>query len=75
MQVDTSGNLTNTGAACGSGSGGSGTVNSGTSGQIAYYNANGTVVSGTTTLSASVNGVFNVTAYGAVGNCSPVRCT
>jgi hypothetical protein len=33
--------------------GGSGTVNSGTAGQIAYYAANGTAVSGATTLPAS----------------------
>src|SRR5208282_5418708 len=37
LQVDTSGYLTNTGAACGSGSGSGGTVNSGSTGQIAYY--------------------------------------
>jgi hypothetical protein len=47
LQVDNSGYLTNTGSACGSSSGGgSGTVNSGTSGQIAYYTANGTTVGG-----------------------------
>ena len=47
LQVDSSGYVTNTGAACGTGSGGSGsgTVNSGNTGQIAYYAANGTTLS------------------------------
>lgn len=40
--------LGDAGAACGSG--GSGTVNSGTSGQIAYYSGTGTAVSGTNAL-------------------------
>jgi photosystem II stability/assembly factor-like uncharacterized protein len=45
---------------CVGGIGGSGTVNSGTAGQVAYYAANGTTVSGTSTL------VFGNTAYGSV---------
>lgn len=38
------------GIACGSGGGGSGTVNSGLAGQIAYYAANGTTVGGATNI-------------------------
>ena len=39
LQIDNSGYITNTGAPCGSGSGGgvNGTINSGSGGQIAYY--------------------------------------
>lgn len=44
VQIDSSGNITNTGSACGAS--GSGTVNSGTTYQLAYYAANGTAVSG-----------------------------
>ncbi len=45
LQIDDSGYITNTGLACGTGSG-SGTVNSGASGQIAYYSGSGTALSG-----------------------------
>lgn len=44
---NTTGQVSDSGAACGGG-GGSGTVNSGTSGQLAYYGATGTAVSGLT---------------------------
>ncbi len=51
LQVDDSGYVSNTGSACGSGSNSiNGTVNSGTAGQIAYYAAPGSTVSGTKTL-------------------------
>jgi len=53
----------------GGGGGGSGTVNSGTQGQFAFYAANGTTVSGTSTLSLSTadalsfsGGLINYTA-------------
>jgi hypothetical protein len=55
LQVDSSGYLSNTGAACGSG-GGSGTVNGGSTGQIAYYGGNGTAVSGLSTVPVSAGG-------------------
>jgi len=45
MQIDNSGFVTNTGSACGSGSG-AGTVNAGTAGEIAVYSGTGTTVSG-----------------------------
>jgi hypothetical protein len=55
MQVDSSGYISNTGAACGT-SGGSGTVNSGSTGQLAYYTGNGTAVSGLSTVPVSAGG-------------------
>jgi hypothetical protein len=69
LQVDNSGYISNTGAACGTGTGSSsGTVNAGTSGQIAYYNGSGTVLSGTNTVSVSAGGTGASTASGALGN-------
>ena len=56
---------TNTGAACGSG-GGSGTVNSGSTGQIAYYNGNGAAVSGMSAVPVSAGGTGATTAAGAI---------
>ncbi len=61
LQVDTSGDVTNTGSSCGSGGGGggSGTVNSGTTSQIAFYSASGTAVSGNAaTVSSAGAGAF-----------------
>ncbi len=72
LQIDNSGYISNTGAACGSGSGGgSGTVNSGTTGQIAYYAANGTTVSGTSTIPITAGGTGASTASGAMANFLP----
>jgi len=70
LQVDTSGFLTNTGSACGSGGGGggSGTVNSGTSGQIAYYTATGTTVGGESQVPITAGGTGASTAPGALTN-------
>lgn len=54
LQVDSAGNVSNTGAACGAGGGGgSGTVNSGTTNQVAVYSAPGTAVSGSNSLNLS----------------------
>jgi len=55
LQVDSSGYISNTGTVCGSGSG-SGTVNSGSTGQLAYYSGNGTAVSGLSTVPVSSGG-------------------
>jgi hypothetical protein len=44
----------------GSGGGGSGTVSSGTQGQFAFYNANGTTLSGTSTIFASQAGNIGI---------------
>jgi hypothetical protein len=69
LQVDNSGYVTNTGSACGSGSGsGSGTVNSGTSGQIAYYSGTGTVLSGISAVPITAGGTGASTATGALAN-------
>jgi hypothetical protein len=65
LQIDNSGYITNTGSACGSGSG-SGTVSSGNVGQIAYYAANGTAVSGTSAVPVTAGGTGATTAAGAL---------
>ncbi|HEY1254625.1 MAG TPA: glycosyl hydrolase family 28-related protein, partial [Terracidiphilus sp.] len=67
LQIDNSGYITNTGATCGSGST-NGTVNSGTTGQIAYYSGTGTAISGTNTVSISAGGTGASTALGALTN-------
>jgi hypothetical protein len=67
LQIDNSGYVTNTGTACGSGSS-NGTVNTGSSGQIAYYNGTGTVLSGTSTVSITAGGTGSATASGALTN-------
>ena len=59
LQIDNSGYITNTGSACGSGTG---TVNSGTAGQIAFYNAAGAAVSGETAVPVSAGGTGATTA-------------
>jgi len=67
LQIDNSGYVTNTGAACGSG-GGTGTVNAGSSGQIAYYSGAGTTLSGANTVSVTAGGTGANTASGALTN-------
>ncbi len=69
MQVDSSGYLSNTGSACGSGSGGtSGTINSGNAGQIAYYTTAGTTVGGMSSVPVSAGGTGASTAATALAN-------
>jgi hypothetical protein len=69
LQIDNSGYVTNTGLACGTGSGGtSGTVSSGNTGQIAYYNTTGTTVSGISAVPISAGGTGSTTATGALGS-------
>jgi hypothetical protein len=63
VQIDASGYITNTGAACGTGSG---TVSSGSSGQIAYYTSNGAAVSGISSVPVSAGGTGATTAAGAL---------
>ncbi len=74
LQVDTSGYLTNTGTACGSGSGSggtSGTINSGNSGQIAYYTASGTTIGGMNAIPLTSGGTGATSASGAIANLLP----
>ena len=70
LQVDNSGYITNTGSPCGTGSGGggSGTINSGSSGQIAYYTTSGTVIGGTSAVPLASGGTGATTPAGAVAN-------
>ncbi len=71
LQIDDSGYVTNTGSACGTGSGSggtSGTINSGTSGQIAYYNAAGTTLAGMSAVPLVSGGTGATTAAAALAN-------
>jgi len=68
LQIDNSGYISNTGSSCFAGSGGSGTVNAGTAGQIAYYGGSGTAVSGISTVPVSAGGTGASTAAGALSN-------
>ena len=67
LQIDDSGYITNTGLACGSGSG-SGTVNSGAGGQIAYYNGTGTALSGMSAVPISAGGTGASSAGAALAS-------
>jgi hypothetical protein len=67
LQIDNSGYMTNTGAACGTG-GSSGTVNAGTTGQIAYYSGNGTAVAGISAVPVTAGGTGASTVSGALQN-------
>jgi hypothetical protein len=67
LQVDSSGYITNTGATCGTGNT-NGTVNVGSSGQIAYYSGNGAVVAGENTVPIAEGGTGATTASGALSN-------
>jgi hypothetical protein len=71
LQIDNSGYITNTGSPCGSGSGGggtSGTINSGTSGQIAYYMGSGTSIGGMSAVPLSAGGTGATSASAALAN-------
>jgi hypothetical protein len=65
LQIDSSGYISNTGVACGTGTG-SGTVNSGSAGQIAYYNGNGAAGSGMSTVPVASGGTGATTASAAL---------
>jgi hypothetical protein len=74
LQVDNSGFISNTGSACGAG-GTSGTVNAGTSGQIAYYSSNGTVLAGTSTVAVASGGTGSANGPGALANLGGLSLT
>jgi hypothetical protein len=67
LQIDNSGYITNTGAACGTGSS-NGTVNAGSLGQIAYYAGNGAALSGEGAVAIGQGGTGAATAAGALSN-------
>jgi hypothetical protein len=67
LQIDNSGFITNTGLACGTGSS-NGTVNAGTSGQIAYYSSTGTAISGINSIPISAGGTGASTASSGLSN-------
>jgi hypothetical protein len=69
LQIDNSGYVTNTGSSCGSSS--SGTISSGSTGQIAYYTATGTAIGGMSTVPLIAGGTGATTAAGAVSNLIP----
>ncbi len=68
LQIDNSGYVSNSGAACGTGSGINGTVNAGSAGQVAYYASNGTVIAGTTSVAIAAGGTGGTTAGQALQN-------
>jgi hypothetical protein len=72
MQIDNSGYITNTGTACGSGSG---TVNAGSVGQVAVYTSGGATVSGVNTISVAEGGTGASTASSALANLGGVAVT
>ena len=65
LQIDAMGNITNTGTACSSGSG---TVNAGSNGQIAYYTGDGTAVGGTSAVPVTAGGTGASSAAAALAN-------
>jgi len=74
LQIDNSGYITNTGVACGTGSS-NGTVNAGTSGQIAYYSGTSTSISGMNSVSIAAGGTGASSASGALANLGGVSIT
>jgi hypothetical protein len=74
LQIDNSGYVTNTGLPCGSGSGSggvNGTINSGNTGQIAYYTANGATIGGMGAVPLTAGGTGATSASGALANLLP----
>ncbi len=67
LQIDNSGYITNTGTVCGSGGGGSGTVNSGSTHHIAYYAATGTAVDSDSSLDDGGTTASTLTYAGSGG--------
>ncbi len=71
LQIDNSGYITNTGSPCGSGSGGggvNGTINSASSGQIAYYMGTGTSIGGMNAVPVTAGGTGATNANSALAN-------
>ncbi len=71
LQIDNSGYITNTGSPCGNGGGGggsNGTINTASSGQIAYYTGNGTTIGGMSAVPMTAGGTGATSASGALTN-------
>ncbi len=71
LQIDNSGYISNTGSPCGTGSGSggvNGTINSGSTGQVAYYTANGTSIGGMGAVPLTAGGTGTNSANGALAN-------
>ncbi len=66
VQIDNSGYISNTGTACGTGTGG--TVNAGNAGQVAYYANDGTVIAGTNSVGITSGGTGATNAQQALQN-------
>jgi hypothetical protein len=66
LQIDTSGYVTNTGSACGTGSGG--TVGSSNSGYIAYYTGTGSSIGGEASIPVASGGTGATTSSAALAN-------
>lgn len=74
VSIDSNGNLIDAGGACTT-SGGGGTVNSGTAGQLAFYSVTGSAVSGETSLTAAQVGTNLITsAMMAQAAAKTVKC-
>jgi hypothetical protein len=74
VQVDSTGFLTNTGSACGTGSG-TGTISSGLANQIAFYSGTGTSLAGETTVPVSAGGTGASTASAALAALNGISST
>jgi hypothetical protein len=71
LQIDNSGYITNTGSPCGSGSGSggvNGTINSGSTGQMAFYTTNGATIGGMNSVPVASGGTGATSASGALAN-------
>jgi hypothetical protein len=71
LQIDNSGYITNTGSPCGSGSGSggvNGTINSGSTGQMAFYTTNGATIGGMNAVPLASGGTGATSASGALAN-------
>jgi hypothetical protein len=66
LQIDNSGYISNSGSGCGSSL--SGVVNTGNTGQVAYYTGNGNVIAGTNAVAVNAGGTGASTASQALQN-------
>ncbi|MGA3132544.1 MAG: hypothetical protein ABSD59_17205 [Terracidiphilus sp.] len=73
LQVDSSGYITNTGSGCGTAAGpvSSGSINAGSTGQVAVYTTNGMILAGVTAVPLTAGGTGATSASGAMANLLP----